>query len=93
MKELIIIFNLLILVFLYSCSSFYYGQKQNSTFQTLYVINGTGKDLKWYTKNYLSNSPENNDFGYTWFIEGARNTISYKPNLDSTLFIGINYDN
>lgn len=97
MKECIKILSLLIFITLYSCSSFYYGkgqlQKQDSNSQTLFMVNGTGKDLKWYSKNYFSNLPNNNGFGYTWFIEGATNSRSFNTNLDSILFIGVNYNN
>lgn len=98
MKESIKIFYLITFITLYSCSSFYYGkkgqgQKQNTPYQTLFMVNGTGMDLKWYSKNYFHNSLDYNDFGYMLFIEGATNSRSYRSNIDSTLFIGVNYNN
>lgn len=97
MKESTRIFYLIIFVIFYSCSSFYYGKgnRQNSDVakQTLTLVNGTGKDLKWYSKNYYSNLPDNNNYGYTWFIEGAKNIRPFSSNIDSTHFIGIDYEN
>ena len=80
---------------LLSCYSLYYGstkKKNHTNTKKLTIINGTGHDLKWYTKEYIDTLTYN---GYLWFIEGSTFSSSGLSNIriDSVDYLGVKYDN